>query len=98
MISLEQGQELLDTYYAPNSITAVEDTNFFGTAAACHLDGADICSNSQMQALRSAGLFSVSSWTGDGADNDGNSVGGLLSTQLDNPNPSTTLYGYACCY
>jgi hypothetical protein len=87
---------------APNgvcygSIRDVEDASFFDAAAACQLDGADICSNSQMEALRSEGLFSVSSWTSDGADNDGNIVGGLLAIQLDNPTPGT-LYGYACCY
>jgi len=74
-----------------------EDTNFPDAALACTGMGADICSKSQMQALRDAGQFSGKSWSNDGADNDSNRAGGLLKTQPDNPNPSTDLMGYACC-
>ena len=77
---------------------SVEDTNFYTAARACAQYGADVCSNSQMQVLRDAGHFDgIRAWTNDGADNDGGGVGGLLPSMADNPNPETTLYGYACC-
>ncbi|MDQ3036989.1 MAG: hypothetical protein M3Y87_31640 [Myxococcota bacterium] len=74
------------------------DRTFVQAARACGALGADICSNSQMSRLRADGRFSgAGSWTNEGADNDGGSVGGLLSTQPDNPHPTTTLMAYACC-
>lgn len=79
------------------SIHDVEDANFFDAARACASFGAGVCSNSQMQALRNGGLFFGQSWTSSGADNDSSRVGGLLGTQPDNPNPTTRLFGYACC-
>jgi hypothetical protein len=50
-----------------------------------------------MQVLRNASTFTSKSWTNNGADNDVTAVGGLLSTQPDDPNPTTDLFGYACC-
>ena len=76
----------------------VEDATFFDAARACARIGADICSNSQMQSIRNAGRFpGIRAWTNNGADNDNNRVGGLLSSQADDPNPATDRYGYACC-
>lgn len=80
------------------TIHDTEDTNFFDAARACHNQGANLCSKSQMQAIRNVGQFFGQCWTNDGADNDGNNVGGLLNIQPDNPNPSTDEFGYACCY
>jgi hypothetical protein len=73
------------------------DANFFTAARACAALGADVCSKSQMQVLRNQTVFTGQSWTNDGADNDSTRAGGLLASQADNPNPTTTLYGYACC-
>lgn len=80
------------------TINDVDDTNFFDAARACHAEGANLCSKSQMQVIRDNGSFTNQCWTSDGADNDGGNVGGLLSGQPDNPNPDTDLFGYACCY
>jgi hypothetical protein len=75
-----------------------EDSSFFDAARACGRLGADVCSNSQMQNIRNAGRFAGrQSWTSEGADNDSNRVGGILGSQPDNPNPSTSRFGYACC-
>jgi len=79
------------------SVHNSEDSNFYTAARACTALNGDICSKSEMTVLRSAGAFSVKSWTNDGADNDSSRAGGLLSTQPDDPNPTTTLMGYACC-
>lgn len=79
------------------AIHDTEDTNFFDAARACTALEADVCSNSQMQALRNVGQFFGESWTNDGADNDSVRVGGLLGSQPDNPDPATDLFGYACC-
>jgi hypothetical protein len=73
------------------------DANFFTAARACTTRGADVCSKAQMQVLRNQTVFSGQAWTNDGADNDVNVSGGLLASQVDNPNPTSTLYGYACC-
>lgn len=75
-----------------------EDTNFFDAARACHNEGANLCSKSQMQSIRTEGLFSAACWTKDGADNDSSRVGGLLSSQPDNPDPLSDDFGFACCY
>ncbi|MCK5688126.1 hypothetical protein KAI87_02590, partial [Myxococcota bacterium] len=75
----------------------VGDTNFYDAARACGTLGADVCSKSQMQVLRNMTAFTGESWTNDGADNDNHTVGGLLSSQEDNPIPETELMGYACC-
>jgi|GEM_PF-2922864 len=74
-----------------------EDANFYTAARACAVLEADVCSKSEMTVIRSSGSFSVKGWTNDGADNDASRAGGLLSTQPDDPNPTTTLMGYACC-
>ena len=79
------------------SIHDTEDSTFFDAARDCASFDADVCSNSQMQALRDNGLFFGESWTASGADSDSSRAGGLLATQLDNPNPASTTYGYACC-
>lgn len=42
-------------------------------------------------------MFFGDAWTSDGADNDGNTGVGVRSTQPDDPDPQTTLLGYACC-
>ena len=80
------------------TIHDTEDTNFFNAARACHNEGANLCSKSQMQAIRTVGQFLGECWTNDGADNDSARAGGLLSSQPDNPDPTTDLFGYACCY
>ena len=75
-----------------------EDASFFDAARACGRVGADVCSNSQMQNIRNAGRFAGrQSWTNEGADNDSLRVGGILGSQPDNPNPTTSRFGYACC-
>ncbi|MBI5514774.1 MAG: hypothetical protein HY909_13445 [Deltaproteobacteria bacterium] len=75
-----------------------EDSSFIEAARACARRGADICTNSQMQGIRNAGRFAaVRAWTNNGADNDSNRVGGLLSSMPDDPNPVTDRFGYACC-
>lgn len=89
---------LQQTGVCTGTIRDTEDTNFFNAARACAAEGADLCSKSQMQVLRSQGLFFGACWTSDGADNDSSRVGGLLATQPDNPDPDTDLFGYACCY
>ncbi|MGE0788825.1 MAG: hypothetical protein AB7S26_24340 [Sandaracinaceae bacterium] len=71
--------------------------SFFTAARDCASRGADVCTNSQMQILRNSGMFTGPSWTADGADNDGGVAGGLLTTQPDDPNPTSSLMGYACC-
>lgn len=80
------------------TINDVDDSNFFDAARACHAEGANLCSKSQMQVLRDNGQFSNQCWTSDGADNDSLRGAGVLNSQPDNPNPSTDLFGYACCY
>jgi hypothetical protein len=76
----------------------VEDSSFVDAARACARLNADLCSNSQMQSIRNAGRFpGVRAWTSNGADNDSNRVGGLLSSMPDDPNPLTDRFGYACC-
>ena len=51
-----------------------------------------------MQNIRNAGRFAGrQSWTNEGADNDSARVGGILGSQPDNPNPTTSRFGYACC-
>ena len=81
------------------SIHATPDANFFTAARACASLGADVCTKSQMQVLRNFALYTGTSWTSDGADNDGapTTVGGLGPGQPDDPNPSSDLMGYACC-
>ena len=75
--------------------------NFNDASTACANLSANVCSKSQMQALRAGQAFFGPTWTQDGADNDSNRVGGLVAAddtaQPDNPNPDTTLMGYACC-
>ncbi|MFK7958448.1 MAG: hypothetical protein AB8B96_20320 [Lysobacterales bacterium] len=78
-------------------INDADDTNFFDAARACTSQGADICSNSQMEVLRDFGQFASQCWTASGGDNDSSRVGGLLGTEPDNANPLTDLRGYACC-
>ncbi len=80
------------------TINDIDDSNFFDAARACHAEGANLCSKSQMQVLRDNGQFSNQCWTSDGADNDSNRGAGVLASQPDNPNPNTDLFGYACCY
>jgi hypothetical protein len=80
------------------TINDVDDSNFFDAARACHAEGANLCSKSQMQVLRDNGQFSNQCWTSDGADNDSNRGAGVLASQPDNPNPNSDLFGYACCY
>jgi hypothetical protein len=71
---------------------------FVEAARACGALGADVCSNSQMQNIRNSGRFAGRrAWTNNGADNDSNRVGGLLSSMPDNPNPNSDRFGYACC-
>ena len=78
--------------------STVEDSSFVDAARACARLNADLCSNSQMQSIRNAGRFpGVRAWTNNGADNDSNRVGGLLSSMPDDPNPLTDRFGYACC-
>ncbi len=80
------------------AMNTTEDTNFPDAARACARLNADICSNSQMQSIRNAGRFpGVRAWTNNGADNDSNRVGGLLSSMPDDPNPISLRFGYACC-
>ena len=74
-----------------------DNWTFFEAARDCNSRGADICSKSQMQALRNAGQFFGTSWTNDGADNDNNQNGGLSGLETNDPNPSSNRYGYACC-
>jgi len=97
------GQLLLNGLCAME-IHDTEDTTFIDAARACTTIGADICSKSQMQAMRNAGEFFGATWTNDGADNDSNRAGGLIGDQARQPdNPiltppgSETLMGYACC-
>jgi hypothetical protein len=81
-------------------VVHIEDTDnstFFEAARDCTSRGADVCSKSQMQALRNAGRFFGTSWTNDGADNDNNPYGGLSGSEPNNPHPSSTRLGYACC-
>ncbi len=79
-------------------IHATEDSSFLDAARACARLGADICSNSQMQNIRNMGrLAGVRAWTNSGADNDSVRVGGLIPSMVDDPDPLTTRYGYACC-
>ena len=81
-------------------VVHVEDNGnatFFEAARDCTARKADVCSKSQMQALRNAGLFFGTSWTNDGADNDNGQNGGLFGTEPDDPNPNSTRLGYACC-
>lgn len=76
----------------------VENATFFDAARACARLGADVCSNSQMQSIRNGGRFAgVRAWTNNGADNDATTVGGLLTSMPDNPNPTSDRFGYACC-
>lgn len=92
------GGTLLPNGPCVGTIHDIADASFFDAARACTLAGADVCSKSQMELLRSAGQFSGSSWTNDGADNDSVRVGGVGPGVPDNPNPSTDRFGYACCY
>jgi len=79
-------------------IHTTEDSSFLDAARACARLGADICSNSQMQNIRNMGrLAGVRAWTNSGADNDASRVGGLIPAMVDDPDPLTTRYGYACC-
>jgi|GEM_PF-1531138 len=80
------------------TINDTADTNFFDAARACHSEGANLCSKSQMQSIRNVGQFFGTCWTNDGADNDGGQVGGLAVGQADNPDPANDSFGYACCY
>ncbi len=75
----------------------IGDTNFFEAARACAALGADVCSKAQLQKLRDATAIVGPAWSNDGADNDGQIVGGLTSGQPDNPDPESDLLGYACC-
>ncbi len=79
-------------------IHTTEDSSFLDAARACARLGADICSNSQMQNIRNMGrLPGIRAWTNSGADNDAVRVGGLIPSMVDDPDPLTTRYGYACC-
>ncbi len=80
------------------SIHDTADASFFDAARACTAAGTDVCSNSEMQVLRNAGMFFGTSWTASGADNDSSRVGGLIASQPDNPDPAIDRFGYACCY
>ncbi len=97
--SCPNGSTLSGTGICITETNEAEDSNFFEAAAACAVKNSDICSKSQMTIIRSLtpSLDGVATWTNDGADNDGLRAGGLISTQPNNPNPSTNDMGYVCC-
>ena len=75
----------------------MSQTNFLDSAIACAAEDTDICTDSQMTVLRSAGAFqSETNWTNSFGDNDGGgwniANGGAGDNHL-----ASTLQGAACC-